>query len=85
MLTVEEENTPADRRETEGSTMTEKRIDLREMDEQELFCVLTGSYGIMPQTWLREILNAYRATYGRLAGLTEMVRTMTAGPVKKAG
>ncbi len=58
---------------------------MRSMDDQELFCVLTGSRGIMPQTWLREVLNAYRATYGRLAGLSEMVRTMTAAPVELAG
>ena len=58
----------------EGSVMTEM---LRNMNDRELFCVLTGSRGIMAQTALREILMGYRTAYGKTAGLSEMVRTMT--------
>lgn len=50
---------------------------LRKMNDQELFCVLTGSQGIMAQTRLREILGAYRAAHGKTAGLREMVQAMT--------
>ena len=50
---------------------------LRNMDDRELFCVLTGSRGILAQACLREILQSYGAAYGKTAGLSEMVRTMT--------
>ena len=50
---------------------------LRNMNDRELCCVLTGSRGIMAQTALREILLGYRTAYGKTAGLSEMVRTMT--------
>lgn len=59
----------------EDSIMEEK---LRKMNDQELFCVLTGSYGIMLQTWLREILMKYREAHGKTSGLSEMVLAMTA-------
>ena len=52
---------------------------LRNMNDQELFCVLTGSRGIMAQARLREIVGAYRAAHGQTAGLRDMVREMTAG------
>ena len=50
---------------------------LSTMNDQELFCVLTGDHGIMAQTWLRELLTDYRAAHGKTAGLSEMVRSMT--------
>lgn len=58
---------------------------LRNMNDQELFCVLTGSRGIMLQARLREILTDYRTVHGKTAGLAEMVRAMTARAVEKAG
>lgn len=58
---------------------------LRNMNDQELFCVLTGSRGILAQARLREIILSYRAARGVSAGLGEMVRAMTAGEEEKAG
>lgn len=58
---------------------------LRNMNDQELFFVLTGGYGIMAQTRLREILMAYRTSHEKTAGLAEMVRTMTGEQAEKAG
>ena len=74
MLTAETKKRRRTGRKTEGSVMTEM---LRNMNDRELFCVLTGSRGIMAQTALREILLGYRTAYGKTAGLSEMVRTMT--------
>ncbi len=62
--------------------MTEQ---LRTMNDQDLFCVLTGSRGVLAQARLREIILSYRAAFGKSAGLGEMVRAMTAGDEAKAG
>ncbi len=69
--------------ETEGQIMTET---LRNMNDQELFCVLTGSRGIMAQTYLRELILDYRALHGgRTTGLKTMVRSVLAGQERNAG
>ena len=57
---------------------------LRNMNDRELFCVLTGSRGIMLQVRLREILTEYRTAHGKNAGLSEMVRVVTAGKAETA-
>ena len=36
---------------------------LREMDNRELFCVLTGDGDIIQQTMLRNIITEYKAKY----------------------
>lgn len=58
---------------------------LRNMNDKELFCVLTGSRGVLAQAHLREILLAYRAAFGRTADLRTMVLTMTEGREEKVG
>ncbi len=41
---------------------------LREMNNRELFCVLTGDGEIMQQTMLRNIILAYKAKYPEKVG-----------------
>ena len=58
---------------------------LKKMNDRELFCVLTGSRGIMAQARLQRIVRAYRAMGGRNATLSEMVRAVLAGQEQNAG
>ena len=41
---------------------------LREMDNRELFCVLTGDGDIIQQTMLRNIIMEYQAKYPEKVG-----------------
>lgn len=41
---------------------------LREMDNRELFCVLTGDGDIIQQTMLRNIIMEYKAKYPEKVG-----------------
>ena len=41
---------------------------LREMDNRELFCVLTGDGDIIQQTMLRDIIMEYKAKYPEKVG-----------------
>jgi hypothetical protein len=52
----------------------EKKI--LEMNNSELFSVLTGCYGPMAQFFLRKVILSYRSTHdGNSASLEEMVRS----------
>ena len=51
----------------------EKKI--LEMNNSELFSVLTGCYGPMAQFFLRKVILSYRSTHdGNSASLEEMVK-----------
>ena len=58
---------------------------LREMDNRELFCVLTGDGDIIQQTMLRNIIMEYKAKYPEKVGqfgemdLAAIVAEMSAG------
>ena len=41
---------------------------LKEMNNRELFCVLTGDGEIMQQTILRDMIHAYKAKYPEKVG-----------------
>ena len=58
---------------------------LSRMNDRELFCVLTGSRGIMAQARLRGIIRAYRSLGGPDASLSQMVQAVLAGQEKNAG
>ena len=49
---------------TIGEKETQKPF--AEMDNHELFCVLTGDYGVIAQAQLHRILNKYRAKHHTL-------------------
>ena len=57
---------------------------LKEMNNRELFCVLTGDGEIMQQTILRDLIRAYKAKYPETVGrfgemdLAAIVAEMTA-------
>ncbi len=57
---------------------------LKEMNNRELFCVLTGDGEIMQQTILRDLIRAYKAKYPEKVGrfgemdLAAIVAEMTA-------
>ncbi|MBR0160287.1 MAG: hypothetical protein IJQ02_03180 [Oscillospiraceae bacterium] len=56
---------------------------LKEMNNRELFCLLTGDGDLIQQTMLRNILSDYKARYPEKAGsfgevdLASIVREMT--------
>ena len=47
-----------------------------EMDNRELFCVLTGDRGVMAQMYLQEVVKEYLAGHQEEADLQTMVRTV---------
>ena len=47
-----------------------------EMDNRELFCVLTGDRGVMAQMYLQEVVKEYLASHKEEADLQTMVRTI---------
>jgi len=47
-----------------------------EMDNRELFCVLTGDRGVMAQMYLQEVVKEYLAGHKEEADLQTMVRTV---------
>ena len=47
-----------------------------EMDNRELFCVLTGARGVMAQMYLQEVVKEYLAGHKEEADLQTMVRTV---------
>jgi len=48
-----------------------------EMNNGELFSVLTGSYGIMPQMLLKDIISKYKKLHGECNDLSKMVRDIS--------
>ncbi len=57
---------------------------LTEMNNRELFCVLTGDKGVLPQAQLQDIIHRYKRKYPERAGkfgemdLSAIVAEMTA-------
>ncbi len=55
---------------------------LTEMDNRELFCVLTGDRGVVPQAMLQNMIRAYQKKYPEKVGqigevdLSAIVREM---------
>ena len=47
-----------------------------DMDNRELFCVLTGDRGVMAQMYLQEVVKEYLAGHKEEADLRTMVRTV---------
>lgn len=47
-----------------------------DMNNQELFCVLAGDQGIMPQKLIKDILKQYLNEHKEYADLQTMVRTI---------
>ena len=47
-----------------------------DMDNRELFCVLTGDRGVMAQMYLQEVVKEYLAGHKEEADLKTMVRTV---------
>ncbi len=52
---------------------------LTEMDNKELFCALTGEYGIIKQAYVQNAFRKYKAAHGEYAELTEMMRAAAEG------
>ena len=48
------------------------------LDNQELFCIMTGDRGVIPQAYLHEIVREFHAKHGRDADLATMVKTILA-------
>ena len=49
---------------------------LYEMNNRELFCVMTGDRGVMAQMFLHEVVKEYLAKHKEEADLQIMVRTV---------
>lgn len=49
---------------------------LYEMNNRELFCVMTGDRGVMAQMFLQEVVKEYLAKHKEEADLQTMVRTV---------
>ena len=52
---------------------------LSEMDNKELFCALTGEYGVVKQAYVQNAFRRYKETHGEYAELTEMIRAAVSG------
>ena len=47
---------------------------LSEMDNRELFCALTGEYGVVQQAYVQKAFRRYKEKHGEYGDLTEMIR-----------
>ena len=56
---------------------------LTEMDDKELFCALTGEYGVIKQAYVQDAFRRYKAVHGEYAELTEMIRAEAAGELEE--
>ena len=59
--------------------MKHMKKPLSEMDNKELFCALTGEYGVVEQAYLQRAFLRYKALKGDYAEMKEMVRAALAG------
>ena len=59
----------------------EKTMDkpISEMNNKELFCALTGEYGVVKQAYVQNVFRKYKALHGEYGELTDMVRAAIAG------
>ena len=53
----------------------EKTMDkpISEMNNKELFCALTGEYGVVKQAYVQNVFRKYKALHGEYGELTDMV------------
>ena len=56
-----------------------------EMSSRELFLVLTGERGVVPQVYLQNIIREYMADHGDDADLPTMVKVMAEKEKEKDG
>ena len=52
---------------------------ISEMDSKELFCALTGEYGVVKQAYVQKVFRKYKAMHGEYAELTKMVKAALDG------
>ena len=52
---------------------------ISEMNTKELFCALTGEYGVVRQAYVQKVFRRYKAMYGEYADLAEMVKAALDG------
>ncbi len=52
---------------------------LKEMDNKELFCALTGEYGVVDQVYVQNAFRKYKEIHGEYGELTEMIRAAVNG------
>ena len=52
---------------------------ISEMDNKELFCALTGEYGVVKQAYVQEAFRRYKSVHGEYAELTEMISAALRG------
>ena len=59
----------------------EKTMDkpISEMNNKELFCALTGEYGVVKQAYVQNVFRKYKALHGEYGELTDMVRAAIDG------
>lgn len=55
---------------------------LTEMNDKELFCALTGEYGVIKQAYVQDAFRRYKAVHGEYGELTEMIRASAAGELE---
>ena len=51
---------------------------IAEMTSKELFCALTGEYGVVKQAYVQKVFRKYKLSHGEYSDLTEMVRAACA-------
>ena len=52
---------------------------ISEMNNKELFCALTGEYGVVKQAYVQNVFRKYKALHGEYGELTDMVRAAIDG------
>ena len=52
---------------------------ISEMNNKELFCALTGEYGVVKQAYVQKVFRKYKAMHGEYAELTKMVKAALDG------
>ena len=59
----------------------EKTMDkpISELNNKELFCALTGEYGVVKQAYVQKVFRKYKALHGEYGELSDMVRAAIDG------
>jgi len=52
---------------------------LTEMNDRELFCALTGEYGVVRQAYVQSAFRRYKKLHGEYGALSEMIHAAAAG------
>lgn len=58
---------------------------LSEMNDKELFCALTGEYGVVKQAYVQDAFRKYKEIHGEYAEMTKMIRSAVAGELGDLG